>query len=429
MSDASDLLTPVDVAICDPDVMWRVTHMNAVRGVNVREFSAARDAMTAPTPGHPMVLVVGPTSTPSDVAAVHEPGAASEIRLLMVGRSDAGGGDQVLPASVGGAAFATAVLDLLALDDAFVEPPGIATSGPAADDELIEPGPEFEVHGVGPAPGAGTDGGALAAAGYDFVIVPFDGSRLSRRATLVGADLSHLLGAELVIMTAQNLGGPNAISDLKKQAIALSDHKVTIWIEPRANEADALATMLRYRPRSLICMASSGRTGVRRVVYGSTAERLLHELDAPILVIGPHWAGASLVDLRHLVVCVDGSTTAEGAIPLAAAWASMMPLDATVLHVDTGDDAPAVDLDRLAAPLEEHCEIVDRLTVEHHDPVTGIVDVVQHSISPVVVMATHARSGVDRMLHGSMTADLISRCPVPVLVQRSPLVEIPVDEA
>jgi len=36
-----------------------------------------------------------------------------------------------------------------------------------------------------------------------------------------------------------------------------------------------------------------------------------------------------------------------------------------------------------------------------------------------VVMATHGRSGLDRFTHGSVTADVVRTCPVPVLVQQS----------
>ncbi|MGZ4693089.1 MAG: universal stress protein [Acidimicrobiales bacterium] len=255
---------------------------------------------------------------------------------------------------------------------------------------------------------------------YDHIIVPFDGTERAQRASLVGADLGHLLGAELVVMTADDIDREPAIRRVKQRAMDLSDETVTVWVEPMANEAKAVSTMIDFRPNSLICMATSGRTGVRRAAYGSLAERLLHDLDAPILLIGPRWAGASVVDLRHLVVCVDHTTTSEAAIPLAASWAEALPLDATLIHVCTDDDEPPVDLDRLALPLEQRCRIVDKVVVENHDAVAGILDVVQHSISPLVVMATSARGGIDRLLHGSVTASLVSRCEAPVLVQRGP---------
>ena len=40
------------------------------------------------------------------------------------------------------------------------------------------------------------------------------------------------------------------------------------------------------------------------------------------------------------------------------------------------------------------------------------------STASMVVMATHARSGIDRLLKGSFLADLARRCPLPILVQR-----------
>lgn len=253
---------------------------------------------------------------------------------------------------------------------------------------------------------------------YDYVIVPFDGTERAQRASLVGADLGHMFGAELVVMTADDIDREPAIRRVKQRAMDLSDDTVTVWVEPTANEVRAVSTMIDHRPSSLICMATSGRTGVRRAAYGSLAERLLHDIEAPILLIGPRWAGASVVDLRHLVVCVDHTTTSEAAVPLAASWAEALPLDATLIHVCTEDDETPVDLDRLALPLEERCRIVDKVVVENRDPVAGILDVVAHSISPLVVMATSGRGGIDRMLHGSVAASLISRCAVPVLVRR-----------
>jgi len=256
---------------------------------------------------------------------------------------------------------------------------------------------------------------------YDYVIVPFDGTKQAQRASMVGADLAHMMGAELVVMTAHGIDTDAAITRVKERAMAMSDTSVTVWIEPVANEAKAVASMVGYRPNSLICMSTSARTGVRRAAYGSMAERLLRELEAPILLVGPRWQGASVVDLRHLVVCVDGTATAEAAIPLAAAWAQVRPLNITLVHVHQRDGELAVDLDRLAQPLESRCEIVDRVVVDNANVVDGVLDVVDHSISPFIVMATAAHSGLERLVRGSVTASMLAKSPVPVLVQRGPL--------
>jgi MinD-like ATPase involved in chromosome partitioning or flagellar assembly/nucleotide-binding universal stress UspA family protein len=267
---------------------------------------------------------------------------------------------------------------------------------------------------------SGRPGGhAGAAALYEHVIVPFDGTPAARGATMIGADLARLMHAELVVMTANGLDREESIRHVKERSMAMSDASVTIWEEPEVNEAKAIASMISFRPNSLICMSTSARTGVRRLTYGSLAERLIRDLDVPLVLVGPRWSGGSVADLNHLMVCVDDTPRAEAAVALAAAWASALPLTATLVHVQTDDDEAPVDLDHLAEPLEEWCSIIEKVVVRNPDVVDGIVQVVEGSLKPLVVMATSARSGVDRMLHGSVMAALMAKCVAPVLVWRA----------
>ncbi len=255
---------------------------------------------------------------------------------------------------------------------------------------------------------------------YDHIIVPFDGTAHALGAALAATDLSERFGAELVLATAADLEGER-VEQFKTAARNRSDNRVTVWVEPAHIEAPAIASVVAHRPNSLICMYTSARTGVRRAVYGSLAEYLLRHTDAPVLLFGPSWRQGSLVNLRNLIVCLDGTPTAEAAIPLAVGWAQAMPLSAVVLHVDLGEAEPAVDLARLAYPLEQLCTELERVTVPDTRPVEVIVDMARSSTASMLVMATHARAGLDRLLGGSVTAEVVARSPVPVLVQRGPL--------
>jgi len=57
---APDLVVPVDVAVVDPDLLWRVEVMNALDGLMVKDVVTVLGAMDHLTPGHPAVLVLGP---------------------------------------------------------------------------------------------------------------------------------------------------------------------------------------------------------------------------------------------------------------------------------------------------------------------------------------------------------------------------------
>ena len=255
---------------------------------------------------------------------------------------------------------------------------------------------------------------------YQHIIVPFDGTAPALAAGLAATDLSEMFGAELVLATAADLEAGH-VEEFKAAAMARSTQRVTVWLEAQRGEADAISTVVGFRPNSLICMYTNARSGVRRAVYGSLAERLLRSTDVPVLLFGPGWQHGSVVNLRNMIVCLDASPTAEAAIPLAGAWARSIPLTAVVVHVRTGPDAPELNLNPLAYPLDLCCPEVRRLTLTDAHPVEAVLELAASSTASMVVLATHARSGLDRLLKGSFLAGLARRCPLPVLVQRGPL--------
>ena len=65
----TDIL-PLDVAVCDADLLWRVERMNALHSLNVRDFGQLSDVRAALTPGHDSVILVGPSRLEQVLAAV-----------------------------------------------------------------------------------------------------------------------------------------------------------------------------------------------------------------------------------------------------------------------------------------------------------------------------------------------------------------------
>ncbi len=62
MTEIRSLIADVDIAVVDPDLLWRVGHMNLLRGAVVRDFAAPEEALGALTAGRPAVLVLGPAA-------------------------------------------------------------------------------------------------------------------------------------------------------------------------------------------------------------------------------------------------------------------------------------------------------------------------------------------------------------------------------
>jgi nucleotide-binding universal stress UspA family protein len=254
---------------------------------------------------------------------------------------------------------------------------------------------------------------------YTHVIVPFDGEEQSRRAAGLGADLSHLFGSRLVVVTATNSDKGAAL--LKEKAQRISGGNVDVWVEPNNRPVDAIATTVKFRPRSLVVMATSARQGVRRAVYGSVAEAVVRRVDVPVMLLGPHFPEWDVTDIRQLLVCVDGSATAQSALPLAVQWAQRLELPIVLYNAHRPDDegtSPA-DLEALAALLEPVVPRVEVRQVTSKDPTTSIVNELAPSSCTLAIMTTHARAGVDRQRNGSQVMRVVERSKLPVLVLRA----------
>lgn len=254
---------------------------------------------------------------------------------------------------------------------------------------------------------------------YEHIIVPFDGSARAVGASLIGADLSRIFGARLLVVTASGADQGAPLQQLKDRAIEMSKESVDVWVEGVRKPARAVGVATSYRPKTLICMATHARSGLGRLVYGSVAERVVRQLDEPVLLLGPECDFRDPADFRQVILCIDGTPTSEAAVPLAAAWAHALGLRCLLLNAVDERSEPVItpDLNRYEKTLREICD-VEQLRVRAANPVDGLVDVARHATGSLLVMATHGRRGFDRLRNGSAVVEVVGQSPIPVLVQR-----------
>jgi nucleotide-binding universal stress UspA family protein len=175
---------------------------------------------------------------------------------------------------------------------------------------------------------------------------------------------------------------------------------------------------------TLVCMSSQGRGGIARAVMGSVAEALLRTIDLPVLVVGPHVADSFTFSGR-VAACVDGSHESERTLAPAQAWAAALALPLWLIEVAVPstpvewttqvDVVDSADLARLARRLGD---VAGWETYHSRHPARELAAVTASEYEPtaLLVMATHGRTGWDRLRLGSVTATAIHAATVPVLV-------------
>ena len=310
---------------------------------------------------------------------------------------------------------------------------------------------------------------------YSKVIVPLDGSELSDQALPYAQLIARSLDVPIELVQAYDilppglLGARNnqgVISTLEEGARAQAlvamesqrrrlegeGHSVSV-VAQRGAAADVIVAVAGADPTALVVMSTHGRSGISRWVMGSVTDKVLHTTANPMLIVRANVLGppSPETSLRTVVAPLDGSPLSELSIPHAISVAGALSAGITVLRITPTEDhyrrqlnltapemgaIPDFELsnpDELTAEdVQETSDYLDdvrnRMRIDHaHGVATehrtndniaqAIIDRASEQPS-LVVMTTHGRSGVGRMVLGSVTDRVIRHSNLPVLVIR-----------
>lgn len=296
------------------------------------------------------------------------------------------------------------------------------------------------------------------------IIVPLDGSPLAERALPYAAALARAGGGSLVLVravpflarpteetpgqdafAARDAAAREARAQLRAIAGRLTEAGLAAEAVVRyADAAEAILTEARERGADLIAMATHGRGGLGRWVYGSVAEEVLATASTPILLVRA-WHGAApgaILEAGAIVlVPLDGSALAEAALPLAEQLADDLGGALLLLRavprpgLDFGPDALVAPLlaeelaaeetaarnylERMAGRFARRGRIV-RTVALLGEPAAAIEAAGREHGAGLVVMATHGLTGLRRAALGSVADGVVRRGSLPVLLVRPP---------
>ena len=205
---------------------------------------------------------------------------------------------------------------------------------------------------------------------------------------------------------------------------------------------ESVIEMAREAGCDLIAMSTRGRSALGGGLLGSVTYKVMHESPVPVLAITPERAGEHWGDdysINRVIVPLDGSEFAEAALPHAVALSRNMGMGvilARALNLDSvyyrGGDAlvrslPDIEiemrvearryLEGVAKPLRD-----EGLDVEVETPrgraASEIAELARRTEHSMIALATHGRSGVRRLVLGSVAEAVVRESGDPVLVVR-----------
>lgn len=291
------------------------------------------------------------------------------------------------------------------------------------------------------------------------ILIAVDESSCSERAGRVGLAFAKKLNAQVLVTHV--LKAPPTYWGLAAPSEAMK-HRAEEILAPWAELGRQMQLELRTEPMhdddiaegivylanrcqcDLIVMGTHGREGLGRMLLGSVAERVSRLAKMPVMLVrGDGQVEPSTGLFERILAPVDGSEAGHPAFELADQLATLLGAELQILHVVPPLPAPMVGPfsgnmtafnweDTLKAMEEQGEVIVENARKQARTPLVKaallraqtrreadvIVDFARDSRADLIVMGTHGRTGLERLLLGSVAEGVAHHAPVPVLLVR-----------
>jgi nucleotide-binding universal stress UspA family protein len=264
------------------------------------------------------------------------------------------------------------------------------------------------------------------------ILLPTDGSEYSAGAERVAIAMCRHAGAKLlalrVIIRSTDLGflAPETDTRLEQEAIEQIDQ-----VRQRAKEAGiACNTNVRdgddpYKviveeskdtQADLIVMGRRGRRGLARLMLGDATAKVIGYAPCSVMVVpkaAQMW--------EHVLLATDGSRSSDAAAVTAARIAKCCGTPLTVLSVMVPSHS-----ERRQAEAQPIVERIVKLLAEDGIAAEGVVekgmadeviiDFANRKANGLIILGSHGRTGIGRVLFGSKAERVINHANCPVLV-------------
>jgi nucleotide-binding universal stress UspA family protein len=298
---------------------------------------------------------------------------------------------------------------------------------------------------------------------FKNILVPLDGSKLSEASLAPAAALAQKLHSHVLLLHVIEQDAPaevhkehhltNAdeakayLDEVAKRAFPAGvDAKTHVHTAPVSDVASSIVdhAIHEFEP-DLIVTCTHGRSGVRDVLFGSIAQKVVAQGMTPLLLIRP---GSQQFKLDKILVPLDPDSIHDDGLPLAEALAKDCGAELLLLSVVptfstlTGEEAAASSLmpgttqamldireEGARAHFQKHIDdlaakgIQASADVARGDPAPTIVKIGEQSGADMIILSTHGKAGVGAFWSRSVAPHVAQRTKIPLLLIPLPATE------
>ena len=264
------------------------------------------------------------------------------------------------------------------------------------------------------------------------LLVATDGSVFSKSAVREAVNLAKICSGKLYVVSVVKTNPefedlvPRVIEKLEKEA---REHLESVKNKASREGVDCEIIVNRSEEPyqnivdeatrnhvNMIIVGTHGRTGLKRLMMGSVTAKVIGHAPCNILVVPLD----AKIECKNILIATDGSKYSEAAASEAIGIAKRCGGSLTVISVASSDAEilSAEDYVKEVSELAEKEGIkTDGLAVKGI-PYKAIVDASKQKRADLIVVGSHGRTGLERLLMGSVTERVIGHSESAVLVVR-----------
>ena len=295
------------------------------------------------------------------------------------------------------------------------------------------------------------------------IIVPIDFSKMSVQAVEIAKQFARRFGASIhlthvrqfnyatdfvapappivpfAFMTYEQNAEQTALKELKKVAGECGVSSATCDVLGGAPPFDEICRLAQTVPADLVVMPTHGRTGLKHVFLGSTAERVVQHSSCPVLVTRGKALQAnngSRFRIKTILVPVDFSGCSREGLRYAIAFANefeakIILLYATYLgYIYSSEGTALYDIPGLQKAARKNAErkmrelvrsvnfgaVKFEMAFTDGSPALDICGFAKDHDVDLIITSTHGFTGLKHVLIGSIAEQVVRHAPCSVLV-------------
>ncbi|MDG5761223.1 universal stress protein [Natronococcus sp. A-GB1] len=272
---------------------------------------------------------------------------------------------------------------------------------------------------------------------YGEILVATDGSDIATTAADRGLEIADRLEATVHVVSVVDRADADDESAHERhreyvERVERDCHDRGLTVETSVRSGRPSRELLAYADEydvELIVMGTHGRTGLARWLMGSVAIAVVREARCPVLTVNANVADPPR-KIDDVLIATDGRPGVEAAVDrgleLAAAYGSRVHALSVVNDVHSHTSIVLEALEEVGE--RSTSAIADRASergleteraIERGVPNREIVAYADERDVDLVVVGTESRSGLDRVVAGSVSQRVIGTASVPVLSVRT----------